>query len=94
MDRRVDVRSEKHIPVHLLYKAQSEQKHQYNKKSKNRQFKVKHKVLVLLPTEHNKLTLQWRGAYVVEEVVNRLDFKVEVNNKIKIYHDNLLKMKT
>ena len=58
-----------------VYEAQGQQKHQYNKKTKSRQFEVGHKVLVLLPTEHNKLTLQWRGQYMVREVVNRMEYK-------------------
>ena len=60
----------------------------YDKKTKNHHFKVGHKMLVLLPTEQNKLTLQWRGPYMVEEVVNRMDYKVKVT---KIYHANLFK---
>ncbi|XP_022248512.1 uncharacterized protein LOC111087153 [Limulus polyphemus] len=48
-------------------------------------------VLVLLPTENNKLTLQWKGPFEVQEGVNRIDYKVKVDGKIKIYHGNLLK---
>jgi hypothetical protein len=35
--------------------------------------------------------LQWRGPYKITEVVNRMDYKVEVDGKTKIYHVNLLK---
>ena len=48
-------------------------------------------MLVLLPTEHNNLTLQWKGPYEVTEVVNRLDHKVRIHGKTKVYHANLLK---
>ena len=34
-------------------------------------FTMLFKVLVLLPTEHNKLTLQWRGPYVVKKLSTR-----------------------
>ena len=43
-----------------LYEAQGRQKHHYDKKARNRQFKVGQKVLVLLPTDSNKLVLQWK----------------------------------
>ena len=46
---------------------------------------------MLLPIKHNKLTLQCRGPYVVKAVINRMDYKVEVNANTKIYHANLLK---
>ena len=49
------------------------------------------KVLVLLPTEHNELTLQWKGPSEVVELVNRMDYKVKVHGKTKVYHANLLK---
>ena len=64
-----------------LYKAQGEQKHHYDNKTKNRQLNVGVKVLVLLPIEHKKLISQWRGPYVVKEVINRMDYKVEVKGK-------------
>ena len=72
-------------------KAQGELKHHYDKKTKNCQFKVGDKVLVLLPNEHNKLTLKWRSLYMVKEFINRMDCKVKVKGKIKISHSNLLK---
>ena len=44
-----------------LYGAQGRQKHHYDKKARNQQFKVGQKVLLLLPTDSNKLVLQWKG---------------------------------
>ena len=41
-----------------LYEAQGRQKHHYDKKARNQQFRVGQKVLVLLPTDSNKLVLQ------------------------------------
>ena len=43
-----------------LYEARGRQKHHYDKKARNRQFKVGQKVLVQLPTDSNKLVLQWK----------------------------------
>lgn len=50
-----------------------------------------HKVLVLLPTDLNKLLLQWKGPFEVTEVVNAHDYKVNVKGVAKVYHANLLK---
>ena len=74
-----------------LYEEQGKYKHQYDKKTRPRRFEVGQKVLVLLPTDHNKLLLQWKGPYEVTEVVGRCDYKVSVKEKSKIYHANLLK---
>ena len=44
-----------------------------------------------MPTDTNKLLLQWKGPYEVTEVVNKLDYKVQVNGEAKVYHANLLR---
>ncbi|XP_077863842.1 uncharacterized protein LOC144348235 [Saccoglossus kowalevskii] len=44
-----------------LFEAQGKYKHHYDKRSKNRTFQVGQKVTLLLPTDHNKLLLQWKG---------------------------------
>ena len=73
-----------------LHQAQGQYKHHYDKKLKRREFKVRDKVTVLLPTDTNKLLLQCNGPYEVTEVTNKLDHKVKVNGKAKVYHANLL----
>ena len=73
-----------------LYEAQGRQKHHYDKKARNRQFKVGEKVLVLLPTDSNKLVLQWKGLYEIKEVVNRMAYKVDTEGNLKILHTNIL----
>ena len=77
-----------------LLQAQGKQKHYYDKKAKDRKFEVGQKVLVLLPGDHNKLLLQWKGPYEVIEVVCQCDYAVQVRGKAKIYHPNLLKQYT
>ena len=74
-----------------LYDAQSVYKHHYDKSTKQRRLKKGDKVLLLLPTSHNKLMLQWKGPYEVVEVVNRMDYKVRVDDRVGTYHINLLK---
>nr|KAG5696828.1 hypothetical protein BaRGS_030952 [Batillaria attramentaria] len=72
-------------------KAQNRGKHHYDRKAKPRQFKQGDQVLVLLPTDNKKLLMQWKGSYKVEAVVGLNDYRVQVNNKVKVYHANLLK---
>ena len=49
-------------------------------------------VLLLLPTENNKLTLAWRGPYKVVERVGEVDYRIRVTpDNIKTYHINMLK---
>ena len=48
-------------------------------------------MLVLLPTDHNKLLMQWKGPFEVSSVVGLNDYKVKVKGKEKVYHANLLK---
>ena len=79
------------LPRESLSEAQGRHKHHYDKRAKDWKFEVGHKVLVLLPTDHSKLLLQWRGPYDVTEVVNARDYKVKVKGKTKLYPANLLK---
>ena len=69
--------------------AKGMQKHFYDKKAKNRKFQVGQKVLVLLPTEHNKLTLQRKGLYKLVEVVNRIDYNVRVYGNTKVHYSKV-----
>jgi len=49
-------------------------------------------VLLLLPTENNKLTLAWRGPYEVVKRVGEVDYRIRVTpDKIRTYHINMLK---
>ena len=63
----------------------------YDRRAK-REFQEGNKVLVLLPTDTNKLLMQWKGSY---EIMSRCgksnDYQVEVNKKVKTFHVNMLK---
>ena len=56
-----------------------------------RTFQPGDKVLVLLPTDRNKLLMQWKGPYEVSAVVGTNNYKVKIKDKLKVYHANLLK---
>ena len=68
---------------------QIKQKAYYDRRARSRKFDVGDKVLLLLPTDSNKL--QWKGRYEVVEVVNRMDYKIDVNGVVSTYHANMLK---
>ena len=74
-----------------LEKVQLKQKTYYDKRARSRKFDVGDKVLLLLPTESNKLLLQWKGPYEVVEIVNSMDYRVDVDGVIGTYHASMLK---
>ena len=74
-----------------LQKAQDKGKHYYDRKTRVRKCQPGEKVLVLLPTDHNNLLMQWKGPFEVSSVVGLNDYKVKVKGKEKVYHANLLK---
>ena len=74
-----------------LQKAQHTGKHYYDRSAKVRKFNPGDKVLVLLPTDHNKLLIHWKGPYDVSEVASLNDHEVKVKGNTKVYHANLLK---
>ena len=51
-----------------LEKAQQQGKHYYDRKSKVTKFQPDEKVLVLLPTDHKKLLMHWKGPFEVSSV--------------------------
>ena len=67
------------------------QKIYYDKRARSRKFDVGDKVCLLLPTESNKLLLQWKGPYEIVEVINRMDYNADVNVVVNPYHANMLK---
>jgi len=74
-----------------LQKSQKKYKHYYDRKAKPRTFKAGDSVLVLLPSNNNKLLMQWKGPYTIDSVVGLNDYKVRVSGKMKTFHANLLK---
>jgi len=75
-----------------LAKVQVRNQKYYNKRTRDRKLQVGNSVLLLLPTERNKLNLAWRGPYKVVGIVGDFDYRVEVSpDKVKTYHINMLK---
>ena len=66
-----------------LEKSQKRHKRHYDRKAKPRQLEVGGQVLILLPTDSNKLLMQWRGPYTVESRVGADDYRVKMGSKTK-----------
>ena len=64
----------------------------YDKHARSRKFDVGDKVLLLLPSESNKDLLQWNGPYEVLEVVNAMNYKINVRGVVNTYPANMLKL--
>ena len=63
----------------------------YNKKAKVRNLKVGEEVLLLLPTDRNKLLMQWKGPFPIVEKVSSMNYKIDFGHRTKTFHANLLK---
>ena len=77
-----------------LSKAQSKQKNIYNVKSKDREFKPGEKVLLFLPSDNNKLLMQWKGPFVVVEKKGENNYRIQLPERVKTFHANMLKKYT
>jgi len=75
-----------------IAKVQKRNQTYYNRRARERMLNVGDNVLLLLPTENNKLTLAWRGPYEVVGKVGEVDYKIRVTpGKIKTHHISMLK---
>lgn len=74
-----------------LEKSHRKQSYYYNKGARDRSFEVGDEVLLMMPTDKNKLLMQWKGPYQVVKKKGTLDYEINVNGKYKTYHVNLLK---
>ena len=75
-----------------LQKVQGKQKAYYDRRARPASFKVGDKVLLILPTDSNKLLLQWRVPFQIVEMLNPVDYRVNVNGYIHTYHANILRL--
>lgn len=67
------------------------QKRYYDKGTRSRTFKVGDKVMLLLSMSSNKLLVKWKGTYEIIGVVNRMDYRINVDGMCWTYHANILK---
>lgn len=74
-----------------LKRSHDRYRQQYNRKARSRSFKVGDEVLLLLPTDHNKLLMHWKGPFRVVGRVGKLDYRVDLGTRVTTFHANLLK---
>ena len=74
-----------------LMKANQRYKKYYNQRTRHRQLKPGDTVLILLPTDQNKLLLQWKGPFKVLNRIAKYDYSIDVNGKSRTFHINMLK---
>lgn len=74
-----------------LPKAKLTQKKYYDRKVKPRQLCVREKVLLLLPSDTNKLILTWKGPFTVLEKRSDVDYVIDLGTRTSLFHINLLK---
>lgn len=70
--------------------ASEKHKHYHDLKAVPRSFQVDDEVLVLLPSDSNKLLMTWKGPFRVTECFG-CDYRVEMSGKKKVFHANMLK---
>ena len=74
-----------------LIRSHGRYKRYFARRSEERRFAVADEVLVRLSTDNNKLLMHWRGPFRVTKIIEINDYEVEVREKGKVYHANLLK---
>ncbi|KAL8585025.1 hypothetical protein ACOMHN_043661 [Nucella lapillus] len=77
-----------------LQQARVSQKRQFDKRVRRQNLKQGDKVLLLLPTDHNKILMHWKGPFDITEKVSHQDYRIDVNGKQKLFHANLLRKYT
>lgn len=74
-----------------LEKAREKYKKFYDRKAVDRQLKPGDRALILLPSDRNKLTMQWKGPFPVTRKKNDVDYELQLNGNKKVFHINMLK---
>lgn len=74
-----------------LQKAQKRYKRYYDKKSKPRRLSIGDEILLLLPTDNNKLLMHWKGPYEVIARKSDFDYTINLGQEKKTFHINMLK---
>ena len=72
-------------------RAETKRKVSFSKRGQKREIEKGDKVLILLPTSTNKLVLEWRGPFEVDKRMSKVDFGVNVENCVRVFHTNRMK---
>ncbi|KAL8611041.1 hypothetical protein ACOMHN_042657 [Nucella lapillus] len=74
-----------------LQGARAKQKKYFDRQVKRLDLKEGDKVLLLLPTNHNKILMHWKGPFDIIEMVGHQDYRIDVNGRRKLFHANLIR---
>jgi len=74
-----------------LRKATNRYKKNFDRKTRQRRFDEGSKVLLLLPTAHNKLELKWQGPFDVLKALGHNNYRLKIKDQERTYHVNMLK---
>ncbi len=80
-----------HLAKEEMKKSKSKYKIQYNKKARPREYKEGDEVLLLLPTDANKLLMHWKGPFTIVKKINRMNYQIDLGQRKQTFHINLLK---
>ena len=75
---------------HLLTAQQRYKKH-FDKTARLRTMDVEERFLVMLPTDHNKLLLKWKGPYPIVEKVGLAEYQIKIGDQHRLFHVNMLR---
>ena len=71
--------------------ASSQSRLSKNKGVTLKQFNVGDMVLLLLPSDNNKLLMTWKGPYEITKKTSKVDYVINIAGKEKLFHCNMLK---
>ena len=74
-----------------LLTAQKKYKKHYDKSARLRTMDIGERVLVMLPTDHNKLFLRWNGPYPIVEKIGVADYRIKKGEHHRLFHINMLR---
>ena len=75
-----------------LAHAQMRYKKYFDRNAMVRSLEVGSKVLLMLPTDHNKLMMRWKGPYTILSKVGINDYKIQIGDNVKVFHANMIKL--
>ena len=74
-----------------LLTAQKMYKKHFDKSARLRTLDIGERALVMLPTDHNKLLLGWKGPYQIVEKIGVCDYRIKIGKHHRLFHINMLK---
>ena len=74
-----------------LRETQNKAKKHFDRKAKARKLQIGVKVLILLPTNSDKMLMTWKGPYTVVECIGLTDYRIQLETCTKVFHINMLK---